>query len=74
MKMMKMMKIDKVLEVSFYEFNGNGACHRTSGKVTESDLEKGNYSFAGGYGPLIEMLEELKVPLGTKVKVTIEKI
>lgn len=68
----KAKKVSSEFYTSFYEFKAGGARHRTSGKVNEDDFKRGHYAFKESFTPLIEMIEKLSVPLGTKVKMTLE--
>lgn len=66
--MKKTTTIEEEFTVSFYDI-GDGK-HLTSGKI--DNLKRGHYAFEESFMGLAEMIEQLSVPLGTKVIVTLE--
>lgn len=65
------MKVEQVLTLSVYE----GGMHRVKGKVTGENKKWGMLSFAQSMSPVHFMIQEFKdVPLGTKIKVTMEVV
>lgn len=58
----------RIFTLSVYD---RGA-HRISGRVSSTDKKYSKKSFAESLSPLTFMINEIKAPLGTKIRVTME--
>lgn len=64
------MRISKILTLSVYK----DGMHRVKGKATKEDKKWGRLSFGESLSPLHFMTQSFKdLPLGTKIKITMEQ-